>query len=228
MVFPLNELAEFLRIGIIQTTLDKDIAWMHNGDLQSQINTDSESMVLEEIRRGFKDFYAQGTAAPRIVLIPEYSIPHSGIKRVERFAKAIDAVVIGGCDLFSDGGYACNKGVVFIPNLWPRAEPAYFCTQKYFGKRFFAKTEIDWFRELRLKPVNDDVTYIINAGSYGNIGIAICADFYDIDRFVVYKGHIQHLIIIAYNKDNKSFGFLAEAISRLLFCNVVGNVRKPL
>ena len=37
----------------------------------------------------------------------------------------------------------------------------------------------------------------------------------------MYKGRVQHIFILAYNQDVKSFYFLAEAISRLVYCNVV-------
>lgn len=63
--------------------------------------------------------------------------------------------------------------------------------------------------------------YIVDLAGYGKLGVSICADFYDIERYAIYKGRIQHLLIIANNKDVKSFYFLAEAISRLVFCNVV-------
>ena len=218
----MHNLEKKLRIGIIQTTLNNDIAWRDKGKLLCNMNNESENMVMEEIRRGFKEFYERGTSAPKIVLIPEYSIPHSGIKRIKKFAKAIDAVVIGGCDLFVDAKRnASNKGIIVIPNKWPKTGPAQFTTEKYFGKTYFSKTEIDWFEKLKLKASSEVVNYIINAGEYGNIGIAICADFYDLERFVIYKGRIHHLIIIAYNRDNKSFESLATALSRLLMCNVV-------
>lgn len=217
----MNKLEEVLRIGIIQTTVDNNTAWSDKGNLQDKMNSESADMVMDEIRRGFKEFYEQGKDAPRIVLIPEYSIPHNGMKRIKKFAQAIDAVTIGGCDLFTDTKHAQNKGIMFIPNSWPKLEPAYGCNQQYFGKRFYARTELQWFKKLKKEPKSENLCYIINAGLYGNIGIAICADFYDLERFVIYKGRIHHLIIIAYNQDKHSFGFLAEAISRLLFCNVV-------
>lgn len=210
-----------LHIGIIQTTVNNDIAWKDRGKTLDHMNPDAECMVVEEIRRGFNDFNSRGVSTPRVVLIPEYSIPHSGIKRVEKFAKAIGAVVIGGCDLFAKEKTAKNRGIIIVPNNWPMLEPALSCSRVYFGKTFFSKTEIDWFNELGLTQNSEAINYIINAGIYGNVGVAICSDFYDIERFVIYKGRIHHLIIIAYNRDNRSFGFLAEAISRLLMCNVI-------
>jgi hypothetical protein len=63
--------------------------------------------------------------------------------------------------------------------------------------------------------------YIFHADGFGSIGIAICSDFFDLERFVIYKGRIQHLIVIAHNIDTESYYFLAEAIARLVYCNVV-------
>ena len=37
----------------------------------------------------------------------------------------------------------------------------------------------------------------------------------------MYRNKIQTLFILAYNKDITSFGHVAEAISRMVFCNVV-------
>ena len=75
----------------------------------------------------------------------------------------------------------------------------------------------DW--NMSFVPCNE--FYIVDLAEYGKLGVSICADFYDIERYAIYKGRIQHLLIIANNKDIKSFYFLAEAISRLVYCNVV-------
>lgn len=61
---------------------------------------------------------------------------------------------------------------------------------------------------------------ILDAVEFGKIGVAICSDFFDIERFVIYKGRIHHLIIISHNPDTESYYFLAESVSRLVYCNV--------
>ncbi|KAF5066143.1 hypothetical protein DSECCO2_266880 [anaerobic digester metagenome] len=210
-----------LRIGIVQTTLDFHTAWKNSGLDCEHMNPYAELAVMKEIRYAFKRFYELGKEAPRIIVLPEYSIPHCGLKDLEKFSRAIDAVVIGGCDMFVDGTDVRNKAVIIIPGKWPKAEPTYTSTNVYFGKKYFASFELETFKTLGLTGVPDIHTYILDAGEYGNIGVAICADFYDLERFLIYKGKVHHLIIIAYNKDYKSFEFLAEAISRLLLCNVV-------
>lgn len=212
---------DFLNIGIIQTNLDCDTAWHQDGVLRKSINEMESRWVLEEIRKGFSEFYNQGLHTPRVVVIPELSIPWSGLKKVERFARVIDAVVVGGCDFKIVGDEVRNQGVLIIPNKWPSIDTAYANTKMFFGKRYFAEDERKYFSDLGLNGIPENTIYILDAGCYGNIGIAICADFYDLERFVIYRGKIHHLIIIAYNKDYKSFDFLSEAISRLLLCNVI-------
>jgi len=219
----LKKYDESLPLGIIQTTVDESTAWNLRGIEQDNMNPYAGKSVMEEIRHGFKGFYEKQESAPRIVVLPELSIPHSGIKTIEKYAKVIDAVVIGGCDFFTDRDKktARNKGVLVIPNKWPKIEPAYACTKVFYGKTHFSEEELNFFRRRGLNGVSEMPVYMIDADKYGRIGVAICSDFYDLDRFVIYKGKIHHLIIIAYNQDYKSFEFIAEAISRLLLCNVV-------
>ena len=217
----MHELEKELPIGLIQTTLDLSTTWRHLGEDKTHMNPYAAMSVMGELRHAFKRFYELGKEAPRIVVLPEYSIPHSGIKTVEKFAQATDTVIIGGCDMIVNHHDVQNKAIVIIPGKWPKPEPTYSNTNVYFGKKYFSELELSYFDKLGLKGIPETLTYILDADIYGNIGIAICADFYDIERFLIYKGKIHHLIIIAYNKDYKSFEFLAEAISRLLLCNVV-------
>ena len=212
---------EILRIGIIQTNVDDRTAWSKYGKLTLRMQPYAEKMVMDEIRKGFKDLMDRKNP-PKIVLIPEYSIPEGGIPQLEKHSKSMSAVIIGGLDVIEDSGNVYNKGIVIVPDRWPEKTVSYSTSHFFFGKTYFSEVELDWFKKCGHKtPISDSVNYIIDANIYGNIGIAICSDFYDIERFVIYKGKIHHLLIISYNKDYKSFEFLAEAISRLLLCNVV-------
>jgi predicted amidohydrolase len=55
----------------------------------------------------------------------------------------------------------------------------------------------------------------------GRFGVSICYDLMDLERATLYAGRIQHLFVIAYNQDTQSFFHVSEALSRVMFCNVV-------
>lgn len=210
----------FLDLGLIQTTVDYRTSWQDGTIPISRMNRYSRDMVMDEIKKGFQDFQKR-PLPPRIVVIPEYSIPWSGLHEVENLSKDNSSVVIGGMDILTKSNHSANKGVIIIPNKWPQNTKSFSTEKCYWGKTYFSQFEIEFFRERGLEGTPEGINYIIDAGKYGNIGIAICSDFYDIERFVLYRGYIQHLIIICYNKDYRSFEYLSEAISRLLMCNVV-------
>jgi hypothetical protein len=116
-----------------------------------------------------------------------------------------------------------------IPQNWPdRTLKSRGVSHIFFGKTFASEDELGLINKVanynptvRYRFIPDPSMYILYAGPYGVIGIAICSDFYDVERFVIYKGKIHHMIVIAHNKDTDSFYYLAEAISRLVYCNVI-------
>lgn len=214
-------LRESLKVGIIQTTVNCDTAWCKDGQLLQNMTKSAEEFVIDELRKGFRTLNDL-QEPPQIVLIPEYSIPLGALKLVKEISQNMGVVVFGGLDLcICPDGKVKNEGTIIIPNNWPNTGYSAGYEEKRFGKTNYSEDELNWFRSLNKGSHMENVTYIINAGEYGTIGIAICSDFYDLERFVIYKGKIHHLFIISYNIDYKSFEFLAEAISRLLFCNVV-------
>ena len=184
---------ECLKIGIIQTNVDDRTAWGEKGSLRLRMSSYAEKMVMDEIRKGFKDFLDKN-CPPQIVLIPEYSIPLCGIPMLDKHSKSISTVIIGGLDVIKDEKHLYNKGIIIVPNKWPENTTSYSVNHYLFGKTYFSEIELDWFRECGGIAVSDPVNYIIDAAEYGNIGIAICSDFYDIERFVIYKGKNTSLI----------------------------------
>lgn len=210
------KLEEFVNIGFIQTVVEGNIAWPKTHPVQ--MVKLSEDKVWAEIKKGFIDLM-HGYEKPQIIVIPELSVPHGYEPELRRLSASSGAVVIAGLDFVYIGTKVCNRAVAIVPRNWPSPKPSHSTSFFYFGKTFYSREEEELLGKANL--ISQPDIYILNAGSYGIIGIAICSDFFDIERFVVYKGRIHHLIIISHNKDTESYYFLAEAIARLVYCNVI-------
>jgi predicted amidohydrolase len=219
----INNMEEYLRIGLIQTSLDSDLAWDNIPAAPVTMSVSEESRVWNEIKNGFYSLKSEPeNHRPHIVILPELTIPLSRETELQKIASKIGAVIIAGLDFKeTDNNAVENKAVVFIPQSWPIMGSYGSVNKFYFGKTFFACDEKEYFNTKDKTGKPWSAMYILEAGRYGRIGVAICSDFFDIERFLIYRGNIHHMIVIAYNKDVKSYYFLAEAISRLVYCNVV-------
>ncbi|MBN2776528.1 MAG: hypothetical protein JXR36_02730 [Bacteroidales bacterium] len=214
---------DFLNIGLIQTTLDNSIAWNENKYAGVQMSSLEANRVWQEIKDGFISFNsAPIEKQPNIIIIPELSVALNREKDLANLSKKCGAVVIAGLD-FSEPipNQVANNAVIHVPRNWPLLGRSGSVSSTYFGKTFFSYMEKDFFEKKEKKEYQSTKMYILDAGIYGRIGVAICSDFFDIERFLIYKGKIHHMIVISYNMDTKSYYFLAEAISRLVFCNVI-------
>jgi len=217
-----NNKAEYLRIGLIQTSLDQDLAWDSNQHTPITMSHVEELRIWNEIKKGFSYLKSEPESnRPHIIILPELTIPISRETELQRIASKIGAIIIAGLDFNEQNNMIENKAVVFIPKSWPQSLSYGGINKFYFGKTFFSYDEKQYFDAKNKTGKPWPAMYILDAGSFGRIGIAICSDFFDIERFLIYRGNIHHMVVIAYNKDVKSYYFLAEAISRLVYCNVV-------
>ncbi|WP_265442570.1 hypothetical protein [Acetivibrio straminisolvens] len=221
-------LEEYLRIGFVQSVVDCEYAWCKP---RPTINMKKwvKIKAWQDIKKGFCNLSGD-REKPHIVVLPELTVSNCYIKHLKELSKVINSVVIAGLDFqVNAGNKVSNKAVVVIPNNWSNTQRSTRTSCIYFGKTHFSNEELELFKKLNThyKPKDkyshlpDHVNYIIDAGPFGNIGVAICSDFFDIERFVIYKGKIHHMIVISNNMDTNSYYFLAEAIARLVFCNVV-------
>lgn len=213
---------KLLNIGIIQAIVDSNLAWSDT----PQMDVYEANAIWRQIQAAFASFQEMSdTKKPDIVVIPELAVATYFESRIKSYAQKIGAIVVAGLDFKQyDNNRVSNRAIFYVPRDWPHGKQVgkVKATFFYFGKHFASREETkiinqDW--NMSFVPCNE--FYIVDLAEYGKLGVSICADFYDIERYAIYKGRIQHLLIIANNKDIKSFYFLAEAISRLVYCNVV-------
>jgi len=215
----ISEFSDTVSVGLVQNTVDSSIAWSN----QSSCNMDEieADRVWGEVIRGIKAL-SSIEQKPDIILLPELAIPRRYINKLCQFSNSSNSVIIAGLDYTVNEREknVMNEAVVAIPKWWPE-KYGYGYRKIVLGKFHFARYEEKIIRKRGYTPIQNPYFYLFDSGKFGRVGVAICADFFDIERFAVYKGQVQHLFILAYNQDISTFYFLAEAISRMVFCNVV-------
>lgn len=208
---------DHLRVGVVQTNCPWQ-AWV--GGLR--MDPRYENRIWSQIRSALSGFAAI-RPRPQIILLPELAVPTGYSYALEQMSRELGCLIIAGVDYDVDRSRKCvsNRVVVLIPDSWQKNERGARCRRVWIGKTYPAPLEIKRIQSQDYDFSKEPVCYVFDAGSWGRFGVTICYDLMDIERLTMYRNRLQHLFVLAYNRDNDSFYHISEAASRLLYCNVI-------
>lgn len=213
-----SNLSATLKIGMVQTSLDPVAAWASGPKMSSH----EEEQAITEIRGYFAAFH-QESRPPDIIVLPELSVPTGFEAKLKAMATKMQSVVIAGFDYRAGKlhGQIHNEALLIVPKRWRGKIMGPQTTVRRIGKTYAAPEEDRKLKAIGHSFVRDPTVWLLDGGEIGSFGVMVCYDFLDLERIAMYRGRVQHLFILALNKDATSFRHVAEAVARMVFCNVI-------
>lgn len=225
-----STLNKVLHVGVVQTSLHADAAWADDKPRNWQhcirMSSTEELRAKKEIRHYLASLKGLDTQ-PDFILLPELSVPLGFENRLMKAAEKMESIVIAGLDYRIDRTHprsVSNEAIIIVPRRLKGKKISQRTDVRRVGKTYPApreKQKLDKITGGAVNFVPQPIVWLFESPDLGKFAVAVCYDFLDLDRIAMYRNKIQTLFILAYNRDTTSFEHVAEAISRMVFCNVV-------
>ena len=213
-----STLSAILKIGMVQTSLDPAAAWVGN----AKMSAPEEERAIVEIRAFLAAFYQEDPPVD-IIVLPELAVPTGFEPKLREMATKMRSVIIAGFDYRAGAqpGHVHNDALLIVPRVWRDQTMGPATTIRRIGKTYPAPDEARKLHTISCTFEQDPSVWLLDGGDIGRFGVMVCYDFLDLERIAMYRGKVQHLFILALNRDATSFRHVAEAVARMAFCNVV-------
>ena len=184
---------QWLRVGIVQTTLDNEAAWAGSISIAPM----EEERAVSELQQHLASL-ALETPKPQVVLIPEVAVPLGFRPRLRRIAQQMNCIIIAGLDFEEVPGSnpkaAHNRAMVIVPNRWGEASSSSSLV-RYVGKTYCSYEEGQLLTKYGYSFRSIPEIWVFDGGPAGRFGVAVCFDMLDLERVATYRLQLQHLFI---------------------------------
>lgn len=211
--FTNEEELKWIRIGIVNINVDETLTFksLQGKPALNFERLDTLHQVLNEAIR----------TKCHLVVFPEISVPFQWLPRLTEFCKKNDIGIICGVEHFSNSK---KEAFNYVATILPFENGLY--KNSFLDLRLkidYAPVEGKILKEKGYKIPAATKSEILRVYHWKNVSFSVlnCFELTDINKRIKFKGEVDFLATIEYNRDIPYFSSINESLSRDLHCFVI-------
>lgn len=165
--------------------------------------------ALREAARAVRD--ARRSRTPALLVLPELSIPRRWTRSVVHHAVRERISLVAGLEYRRSGTKVVNEAMGVFPLSYYRAAPA------SWTKRYPARKEERYLASLGLSFAGGPFAprQIVHS-AHGRLSVLICSELLEAPALADLRGHLELLVVPAWNDDTGTFDHVTHTVSSML------------